>query len=41
MAIEVPKNEEISGEGKNGGREEVDSVIRRGRSNKGGVHIKK
>ena len=41
MAIEVPQNEEISGEGKNGGRKGVGSAIRRKRANKGSVHIKK
>ena len=41
MAIEVPKNEEISGGGKNGGRKEIGSVIRWGGANRGGVHIKK
>ena len=41
MAIEVPQNEEISGGGKNGGRKAVSSAIRRGRANRGGVHIKK
>ena len=33
MAIEVPQNEEISGGGKNGGREGVGSAIRRRRAN--------
>ena len=44
MAIEVPQNEEISGEGKNGGRKGVSSAILWGRANRGGggdVHIKK
>ena len=42
MAIEVPQNEEISGGGKNGGREEIGSAIRWGGANRGGgVHIKK
>ena len=41
MAIEVPQNKEISGGGKNGGRKGVGSVIRRGRANRVGVHIKK
>ena len=41
MAIEVPQNEEISGEGKNGGRKGVGSAIRWKRANKGSVHIKK
>ena len=41
MAIEVPQNEEVSGGGKNGGREGIDSAIRWGGANKGGIHIKK
>ena len=41
MAIEVPQNEKISGEGKNGGRKGVGSAIRRRRANRKGVHIKK
>ena len=41
MAIEVPQNEEISGGGKNGGREGICSAIRRGGANRGSVHIKK
>ena len=41
MAIEVPQNEEISGGGKNGGRKEVGSAIRRRRANREGVHVKK
>ena len=42
MAIEVPQNETISGEGMNGGRKEVGSAIRWGGANRGrGVHIKK
>ena len=41
MAIEVPQNEEISGGGKNGGREEIGSAIRWGGADRGGVHIKK
>ena len=41
MAIEAPQNEEISGGGKNGGRKGVSSAIRRGRANRGGIHIKK
>ena len=40
MAIEVPQNEEIPGRGKNGGRKEVGSAIRRGGANSG-VRIKK
>ena len=36
MAIEVSKNEEISGGGENGGIKEVNSAIRWGRANRGG-----
>ena len=35
MAIEVPQNEEISGGGKNGGREGIGSAIRWGEANRG------
>ena len=35
MAIEVPQNEEISGGGKNGGREGIGSAIRLGGANRG------
>ena len=38
MAIEVPQNEEISGEGKNGGREGIGSAIRWGGANRGGAY---
>ena len=41
MAIEVLQNEEISGRGKNGGREGIGSAIHWGGANRGGVHIKK
>ena len=41
MAIEVPQNEEISGEDKNGKREGVGSAIRWGGANRGGIHIEK
>ena len=42
MAIEVPQNEEISGGGKNGGREGIGSAIRWGGANRGeGIHIRK
>ena len=34
MAIEVPQNEEISGGGKNGGREAIGSVICWGGANR-------
>ena len=40
MAIEVPRNEEISGGGKNGERAEIGSAIRR-RANRGSIKIKK
>ena len=40
MAIEVPKNEEISG-GKNGERKGVGSAIRWGGAKRGGIHIGK
>ena len=40
MAIEVPRNEEISGGGKNGGRKGVGFAIRWGGANRG-IHIKK
>ena len=41
MAIEVPRNEEISGAGKNGGRKGVGSAIRWVGANRGSIHIKK
>ena len=41
MAIEVPQNEEISGGGKDGGREGIGSAIRWGGANRRGIHIKK
>ena len=41
MAIEVPKNEEISGGGKNGGRKGVGFAIRWGGANRGDIHIEK
>ena len=41
MAIKAPKNEEISGGGKNGGRKGIGSAIRWGGENRGGIHIKK
>ena len=40
-AVEIPQNEEISEEGKNGGRKGVGSAIRRRRASREGVHIKK
>ena len=40
MAIEVPYNEEISGEGKNGGREGIGSAIRWGGANRGAYTLK-
>ena len=39
MAIKAPKNEEISGRGKNGGRKGVGSAIHQ-RANKGSISIK-
>ena len=41
MAIEVPKNEEISGGGKDGGRKGIGSAIRWVGANMGGLHIEK
>ena len=41
MAVEVPKNEQISGGGKNGGRKEVGSAIRWKGANRAGIHIEK
>ena len=41
MAIEVPQNKEISGEGKVGGRKGIRSAIRRRRVNRGSINIKK
>ena len=41
MEIEVFQNEETSGGGKNGGRKEVGSAIRKRRTNMGSVNIKK
>ena len=40
MAIEVPKNDEISGGGKNGGREGVGSAIRWGGTNRGAYTLR-
>ena len=40
MAIEVPQNKEISGEGKNEMRKEIGSVIRRRRANRESISIK-
>ena len=39
MAIEVPQNEEIYGEGKNGGRKGIGTTIRRREANRGGAYI--
>ena len=39
MAIEVPKNEEISGE-KNGGRKGISSAIRWGGANRGAYTLR-
>ena len=41
MAIEVPKNEEVFGVGKDGRREGIGSAIRRGGAKRGGIHIEK
>ena len=41
MAIEVSKNEEISGGGKNGGREEIGSAIRWGGADRGAYALRK
>ena len=41
MAIEVPKNEEISGGGKDGAKKGIGSAIRWGGTNRGGIHIEK
>ena len=40
MAIEVPQNEEISGEGKNGGRKGVSFAICQKRVSRGSINIK-
>ena len=40
MAIEVSQNEEISGGGKNGGREGIDSAIRWGGANRGAYTLR-
>ena len=40
MAIEVPQNEEISGGGKNRGREGIGSAIRWGRANGGAYTLR-
>ena len=41
MAIEVPKNEEISGGRKNGGRKGVGSAIRWGAADRGAYTLRK
>ena len=41
MAVEVPQKEEISGGGKDGGRKEVGSAIKRTRANRVSTNIKK
>ena len=41
MAIEVPKNEDISGRGKDGRRKEVGSAIRWGGANRGAYTLRK
>ena len=40
MAIEVPQNEEISGGGKNGGREGIGSAICWGGANRGAYTLR-
>ena len=40
MAIKVPKNEEISGGGKNGGRKGIDSAIRWRGANRGAYTLR-
>ena len=40
MAIEVPKNEEISGGEKNGARKGIDSAIRWGGTNRGAYTLR-
>ena len=40
MAVEVPKNEEISGRGKNGGRKGIGFATRQRRANWGSINIK-
>ena len=40
MAIEVPQNEEISGGGKDGGREGIGSAIRWGGANRGAYTLR-
>ena len=41
MAVEIPQNKEIFGGGKDGGKKEVGSDIRRRRANRGSVNNKK
>ena len=41
MAIEVPKNEKISGRGKNGGRKGIGSAIYWGGANRGAYTLRK
>ena len=40
MAIEVPQNKEISGGGKNGGKKEIGSSIRRRGANRGAYTLR-
>ena len=40
MAVEVPQNEEISGGGKNGGKEGIGSAIRWGGANRGAYTLR-
>ena len=39
MAVEIPQNEEISGGGKNGKGEGVDSAFCQRRANKGSINV--
>ena len=41
MAIEIPQNEEISGGGKDGGREGIGSAIRWGGADRGANTLRK
>ena len=41
MSIKVPKNEEISGGGKDGGRKGIGSAIRHGGANRGAYTLRK
>ena len=41
MTVEIPKNEDFSGEGKNVGGEEVNSAIRSKEANRCSINVKK